>query len=76
MPNISFVNIFLLLFMTVSGRWTPCSHWLHVSLANIWVVAVWHGAQLPAEPMREAGLRWVADDQDEGENHHYLVEKV
>ncbi len=26
--------------------------------------------------LRDAGLTWVADTQDEGENHYYFVEKV
>ena len=26
--------------------------------------------------LRDAGLTWVADAQDEGENHYYFVEKV
>jgi hypothetical protein len=33
------------------------------------------GAQTYERLLRDAGLTWVADAQDEGENHYYLVEK-
>jgi len=34
------------------------------------------GAQTYERLLRDAGLRRVADAQDEGENHYYVVEKV
>ncbi len=34
------------------------------------------GAQTYERLLREAGLTWVADAQDEGENHYYFVEKL
>ena len=34
------------------------------------------GAQTYERLLREAGLTWVADAQDEGENHYYFAEKV
>jgi SAM-dependent methyltransferase len=34
------------------------------------------GAQTYERLLRDAGLTWVADAQDEGENHYYFVEKV
>ena len=34
------------------------------------------GAQTYERLLREAGLTWVADALDEGENHYYFVEKV
>ena len=34
------------------------------------------GAQTYARLLRDAGLTWVAEVQDEGENHYYVVEKV
>lgn len=33
------------------------------------------GAQTYERLLRDAGLTWVADAQDEGENHYYFVEK-
>ncbi len=33
------------------------------------------GAQTYERLLREAGLTWVAEAQDEGENHYYFVEK-
>ena len=34
------------------------------------------GAQTYERLLREAGLTWVADAQDEGENYYYFVEKM
>ena len=34
------------------------------------------GADAYERLLRDAGLRWVADAQDEGENYYYFVEKV
>ena len=34
------------------------------------------GAQTYERLLRDAGLTWVAEAQDEGENHYYFVEKV
>jgi cyclopropane fatty-acyl-phospholipid synthase-like methyltransferase len=34
------------------------------------------GEHTYARLLRDAGLTWVADAQDEGENHYYVVEKV
>lgn len=34
------------------------------------------GAHTYERLLRDAGLTWVADAQDEGENHYYFVEKV
>ena len=34
------------------------------------------GAQTYDRLLRDAGLTWVADAQDEGENHYFFVEKV
>jgi SAM-dependent methyltransferase len=34
------------------------------------------GAQTYERLLRDAGLTWVDDAQDEGENHYYVVEKV
>jgi SAM-dependent methyltransferase len=34
------------------------------------------GEHTYARLLRDAGLTWVADAQDEGENHYYFVEKV
>ena len=34
------------------------------------------GAQTYERLLRDAGLTWVADAQDEGENHYYYFEKV
>jgi SAM-dependent methyltransferase len=34
------------------------------------------GAHTYARLLRDAGLTWVAEVQDEGENHYYVVEKV
>ena len=33
------------------------------------------GAETYERLLREAGLTWVAEEQDEGENHYYFVEK-
>jgi hypothetical protein len=37
-------------------------------------VAVTRGANLE-RLLHDAGLTWVADAQDEGENHYYFVER-
>jgi SAM-dependent methyltransferase len=34
------------------------------------------GAQTYERLLRDAGLTWIADAEDEGENHYYFVEKV
>ena len=34
------------------------------------------GAQTHERLLRDAGLTWVADEQDEGENHYYFVERA
>jgi hypothetical protein len=34
------------------------------------------GAQTYERLLRDAGLTWVDDAQDEGENHYYVVEKL
>jgi len=33
------------------------------------------GAQIYERWLRDAGLTWVAEAQDEGENHYYFVER-
>ena len=33
------------------------------------------GAQIYERLLRDAGLTWVADAQDEGENHYYFAER-
>jgi hypothetical protein len=33
------------------------------------------GAQTYERLLRDAGLTWVAEAQDEGENHYYFVER-
>ncbi|HET9216923.1 MAG TPA: class I SAM-dependent methyltransferase [Terriglobia bacterium] len=33
------------------------------------------GAQTYERLLRDAGLRWVGEEQDEGENHYYFVER-